>query len=290
MTATNQPTESPIEGSSSTAGKPSSTTGPEPSKVFRILSWVFALFITALWIFGLAEIVLMWLPDDTLVSLLGDGDPDPIELEWRGQFFYIGIAAWTLVPPLFAQLRRPQRRVAAMLQGWLGWIAAVLVLAVTGGLEPIDFVVLAIFTLLAVLHPARREMLRRPSFDRWQVGILAVGVIPWMVRAVVGIGDARDADGLPDVGDTAAHMVASNVSIAVVAMLIAGLLGASDHSSWKLPAWTAGLSSVLLGVHALVFHDQAAAIAAPWAVAAIGWGAVYLAATVNRARRTTPAA
>ena len=35
-----------------------------------------------------------------------------------------------------------------------------------------------VLTLLAALFPARSELFSTPSFDRLQVGVLAVGVVP----------------------------------------------------------------------------------------------------------------
>lgn len=258
-----------------------------PSKAFRIISWVVALASLALFIFGLAEIVLMWLSDSTLVSLLAeDGDTNPLELDYRSQFFHIGIVAWSLILALFSLLRAPQRRAAPMLQVLLYGVALIVVMAMVGGLEPIDVIVVAVYTVLVVLFPARSELFSRTQVDRWQVGVLAVGVVPWLVRAGVAVGDARDSGNF-EVGGTPVHMIEGNVALAVLAMLGGAAIGATDKSSWRLPAWTAALSSILLGVHALVFDDQAASLPAPWAAAAIAWGVAYAAAIVHRTRRTT---
>jgi hypothetical protein len=260
-----------------------------PSRAFRIVSWIVALASLAAFIWGLSEIVLMWLSDSTLVSLLAeDGETNPIELDYRSQFFHIGILNWAIVPSLIVLLRTPQRRTAPMLQVWLGSVALLVVMALVGGPEPIDFIIFGVYTLLIALFPARSEVLRRPSFDRWQIGVLAVGVIPWLVRAGVAVGDARDAGDF-EVGGTPVHMIEGNVALAIVVMLLAAVIGSTDKSTWKLPAWTAALSSVLLGVHALVFDDQAASVPAPWAIAAVIWGVAYAAAIVHRNRRTTPA-
>jgi len=274
-----------ITRSSSTPGEEQPTDERRTPTAFRIVAWVVALASLAIGIFGLLEIVLMWLPDGTLVSLLGDDDPSPPELDYRSQFFHIGIVAWTVVPPLFAQLRRPERRVAPMLQVWLGGVALVVVMALVGGLEPIDFVVLAAYTLLAALHPARNELFHPIRFDRFQAGLAAVAAIPWLVRAGVAVDDARSAGDF-EVGDSPVHMVEGNVALAVVMLLLVAAIGATDRSSWKLPAWTASLSSIGLGLHALVFDEQAASLPVPWAVAAIAWGLADAGAVVRRTRRT----
>jgi hypothetical protein len=280
MTATNHESA----GTSTAADLPPDIGGPRASTAFRIVSWVVGLGTVALWVFGLMEPVLMWLSDETLLSLFEEGEPTEIE-NYRSQFFHIGIAVWAVVPSVLVQLRRPERRVAPLMQMWFGAIALVVVMAIVGGLEPIDFVLLAAFTLLAALHPARREMFRRTGVDRAQLGVLAVGAVPWLVRAGVAIGDAWDAKDLPDVDGTPALMIEGNVALAVVLVLLAAAIGATRHSGWKLLAWTAALSPIGIGVHALVFDDQAASVSAPWAVAAVGWGIAYAAATVGRLRR-----
>ncbi len=262
--------------------------GVQPSRAFRIVSWVVALALLAGFIWGLAEIVLMWLPDRALTWMLAeDRETAPIELDYRSQFFHIGILNWAILPCLFALLRTPQRRVAPMLQVWLAGVTLIVVMALVGGLEPFDFIVFGVYTVLLALFPARSQLFSMPSFDRWQVGVLALGVVPWLVRAGVAIGDARDAGDF-EVAGTPVHMIEGNVAFAVIVMLIAAAIGATNKSTWKLPAWIAAAASVLLGIHALVFPDQAASVPGPWAVAAIAWGIAYAAAIVHRTRRTLP--
>jgi hypothetical protein len=258
------------------------TTGEQPaSRAFRIVSWIVALATLMLFGLGLTEIVLMWLPDGALETIFDE--TNPLELDYRSQFFHIGIVAWTIIPPLFMLLRRPERRAAPMLQVWLGAVALVVVMILIGGLEAIDIIVLGVFTLLAALFPARSELIRRPRFDRWQVGVLALGAAPWLVRAGVAVGDARDAGDF-EVGDSPVRMVEGNVALAAALLLLVAAIGATDTSSWQLSAWTAAIASGLLGLHALVFPQQMASIPAPWAVAAICWGVAYAAATVRRSQ------
>ncbi|MEJ2595382.1 MAG: hypothetical protein P8100_09710, partial [bacterium] len=97
---------------------------------FRIVSWVVGLGTVALWVFGLMEPVLMWLSDETLLSLFEEGEPTEIE-NYRSQFFHIGIAVWAVVPSVLVQLRRPERRVAPLMQMWFGAIALVVVYFLT---------------------------------------------------------------------------------------------------------------------------------------------------------------
>jgi hypothetical protein len=277
-----------ITRSSSTLGEEQPTDARRTSTAFRIVSWIVALATLAIAIFGLLEIPIMWLPDDTLVSLLGDGDPNPLELDYRSQFFHIGIVAWTLVPPLFAQLRRPGRRVAPLLQVWLGGLALIVVMALVGGLEPQDFIIFGAYTVLAALHPSRSELFRAVRFDRLQAGLAAVAAVPWLIRAAMAVDDARNAGDF-EVGESPVHMVEGNVALAVVLMLIVAVLGATDTSSWKLPAWTAALAPAALGVHSLVFDEQAASLPVAWAIAAIAWGGAYAAAIVHRTRPSASA-
>jgi hypothetical protein len=283
MTHTNVPTAQPPAGTDRTGGQ--STTQVRPSRAFRIVSWTAALAALAIWIFGLTEIVLMWLSDDALVSLVGEGDPDPALLDYRSQFLHLGIVAWALVLPLLAQLRSPQRRVAPMLQLWLGAVALIVVGALAGVLEPLDIVILTVFSAIAMLHPARGELFRPSSVDRWQLAVLAVGLVPWLVRAGFAVQDAWDAGDLTVVEQSTAQAAWASVPLAVVVMLLAAAVGATHKSSWRLPAWTAAVAAVLIGSHALAFPEQAASLGTPWAVAAIAWGVAFGAATTRRSRR-----
>jgi hypothetical protein len=167
MTRNRQSTTSGIQpmpaGKEAPIGPPGSApvaepTGPAPSTAFRVASWFVALAAVAVFIFGLLELVLMWLPDATLQSVFEEqGSEDLDFLAFRVQFFAVAVAAWTVVLGLLAQLVRPARQVAGMAQAWgaAATMAAMLAAAGAFGLE--DAVVLLAVTVVLLLHPHARS-------------------------------------------------------------------------------------------------------------------------------------
>lgn len=57
-----------------------------------------------------------------------------------------------------------------------------------------------------------------------------------------------------------------------------GLLASLRPDGWRLTAWVAGLLPALLGLASLVFPDAGSSLSLVWALAAIAWGVVFVAA------------
>lgn len=75
---------------------------------FRVVATLVAIFILVQEIFGLMEIVLMWLPGDTLSSMFDDEFSEISS--HRAHFMAIGITSWAVVLSMLVQLRKPDRR------------------------------------------------------------------------------------------------------------------------------------------------------------------------------------
>lgn len=133
---------------------------------FRVSSVLAAAVALVVFGVGLAEIALMWLSDATLLSAFDELARS--DLDYRSEFNHFGIVAWAIVPPLLVQLWRPAQRVAPMLQALAVAGAGVVVMAISGALEIVDIVVLAVVGLLAWLHPCATELFRRPGVDGLQ--------------------------------------------------------------------------------------------------------------------------
>lgn len=255
---------------------------------FHIVSWLMALGVLVLFIFGLMELVLMWLPDQALMSMIDD--LTAADLQDRGHFNSIGIVAWAFVPAVVVQVRRPQRRVAAMLLAVAVVVVAAVVYGLSGSLRDWlieDVGLLVPVLLLAVLHPRAAELVRRPRWDATMGGLVALAVVPWLVYA---FGQAqlqwRNA-----AGDTHAGLEHWAVSaLMAVTIVLAGLIGATDHAGWRLPAWFAALASMEYGFHSLVFPDVPSNAPTLWAVTLVAWGGAYAAAIIRRSRRSRASA
>lgn len=250
---------------------------------FRTLAWLTSLEVVLLLGVGLLEVGFMWLPDATVVSMFDD--VGAAELVHRGHFNSIGIVAWALVPAVLVQLRRPEQRVAAMLQAVGIVLAGAVLYGLSGSLTDwlLEEVTLLVpVLLLAVLHPRARDLVRRPRLDRRMTSVVALAAVPWLMFAA-----AQAQTQWRDVaGDPHAQMEhwATSALMAVV-IVLTGLIGSTDHPGWRLPAWIAALASIDYGLHSLAFPDVASNASTPWAIAAIVWGCAYAAAVVHRSRR-----
>lgn len=254
---------------------------------FWVVTVITALGLLAMNVFGLLEVVLMWLPGETLGSMFSEDFESVAEVEaHRAHFMGVGIIAWTVVLAVLAQLRKPQRRVAQMLLLVVVAIGATVVFGLSGTfgewlLE--EWTILIPVLLVAALHPRAGDLTRLPKFDGRMAGLIAVATVPWMVFAV---NHARlqlsNAAGDP-------HAELEHWAVAALLALVivgAGAIGASHHDGWRLPAWIAAIGSLAYGVHSLVFPDPASALSRMWAITAVAWGVVFAVSVIGRSRAT----
>jgi len=250
---------------------------------FRTVAWVTSLEVLALFVFGLMEVVFMWLPDATVVSMFDD--ITAADLAHRGHFNMVGIVAWAFVPAVLVQLRTPERRVAAMLQAVGIVLAGTVVYGLSGPLTDWlleEIILLVPVLLLARLHPRAGELVRRPRLHRRMAGLVALAAVPWLAFASV----QAELQWSSMAGDSHAQMEHwATSALMALTIVLAGLLGSTDHTGWRLPAWTAALGSIDYGLHSLVFPDVASNASTLWAVAAVAWGCVYALTIVQRSGR-----
>jgi hypothetical protein len=264
-------------------------TGSRARRVaFRVLAWVTSLEVLVLFLFGLMEVVFMWLPDATVVSMFDD--IAAADLVHRGHFNSIGIVSWAFVPVVLVQLRNPERRVAAMLLAVAIVLTGTVVYGLSGSLTAWlleEIILLVSVLLLAWLHPRAGDLVRRPRLDRAMIGLVALAAAPWLVFAST----QAQLQWRNVAGDSHADMEhwATSALMAVI-IVVAGMIGSTDHTGWRLPAWIAALASIDYGVHSLVFPDVASNASTLWAVAAVAWGCAYAVTIVRRSRRPVRAA
>lgn len=253
--------------------------------IFRVVAVLTSLWVLAMSIFALMEIVLMWLPGDTLLSMIDDFTP--AHLGHRTHFMNAGVIAWAVVLGVFVQLRTPARREAPMLHALIIALGASVLFALSGSLGDwlLEEVTLLIpLLLLAFLHPRARQLIRMPTWDRGMAGLAAVAAVPWLVFAFTQAQlQWRNVAG--DVHAEAEHWAAAALMALVV--VACAFIGSTIHSGWRLTAWVAVLASANYGLHSLVFAEQASAASTPWATAAIAWGVIYAASIIRRSRLGT---
>jgi hypothetical protein len=249
---------------------------------FRVFAIVVSLSLLVLMVFSLLEAVIMWLSWDTLMSFIDDL-PAGDEIH-RAHFNIVGIVSWALVTGVVVQLRKPERRTAAMLQAVGIVVAGMAFYGLSGTITewltedvaPVVFVL-----ILAWLHPRARELVKMPRLEPRMAGLVALAAVPWLVfitnQAILQWRNVA--------GDTHAEMEHwATAALLGIVVLWCGLVGSSDHSGWRLPAWIAGLASIDYGLHSLVFPEAASNASTSWGVAAVIWGFTFLAAAITRSR------
>ncbi|MDP8975645.1 MAG: hypothetical protein M3N28_04630 [Actinomycetota bacterium] len=249
---------------------------------FRVLAVITTLWMLALSVFGLLELVLMWLPGETLMSMIDDFTAT--DLSHRSHFMSVGIVAWATVLAIVVQLRKPARRVAPMLQLVVIAIAAAVVFALSGTFGDwllAEATILVPVLLLTWLHPRARDLVSKPTFDRAMFALTAVAAVPWSVF-IVNHARLQLASAAGDSHAELEHW--ANAALMAIVILACGFIGSSDHDGWRLPAWIAAGASLVYGVHSLVFPDPSSAASTVWAVAAVAWGLVFGVSIVRRSR------
>lgn len=250
---------------------------------FRVVSVIVALWFLIYFSFALLEVGLMWLPEPTLIEVVGEEETLDLGLH-RTHFMMIGVVAWALVLPVLTQLRKPQRKVAPMIQLAAVAVGGTIVYGLSGTVAEWLFeegAVLVPVIVLVLLHPRARDFMRRPGFDRNLLALAVVGAVPWFVYLI----DNARLQLVSATGDTHAELEHwATAALLSIVMIVCSLIGASDHDGWKLPAWVASAGAVIVGVHTLVFPGLASGLSMPWAVASVVWGIALSAATIRRSR------
>lgn len=182
---------------------------------------------------------------------------------------------------LLAQFRRPSRNVAGMVMALIPWAGLLL----AGILSTEVFRVVLInpsrvvapaVVITALLHPTGRHFFRSFSVSRvnWMMlALVVIAAVPLLAYAATNIGLQAT---IPD--DHAAQGHYGYMAAFAFTVVGVGLLASLRPDGWWLPAWVAGLLPVLLGITSLVLPDNSSSLSLAWAIAAIAWGVVFIAA------------
>lgn len=208
-------------------------------------------------------VAVMVLPNTALKVVTDWGGPHMVH-----DVMFTLFAAMVLVG-LAAQVGAPRQRVAAMTLVVAFPLGAVVAGVATGFFFPPLVVMLALGLIATLAHPAARNLVRpqaRPS------GLTFGLAVVWLVPALVYVADnlvlQMDAAG----GEHAefGHWVAAAVIALSVPVLAA--VGGLRGLGWRVPAWFAAVTAVLLGGTSLGFPGHPSSLGVGWGAAAIVWG------------------
>lgn len=195
---------------------------------------------------------------------------------------------------LLAQVRRPRRNVAGMLMTLIPPAALAFVLLFTlvlaGNtrvLQPPWLIVGAGALLATALHPAGSAFFSsfRGSRLNWPtaalVAVAATALVPFVVSNI-GLQAS-----VPDDHAAAGHY--GFMAAFALTTIGLGVLASLRPDGWRLPAWTTGLLPALVGATSIAYPQATSSLSSPWALAAIVWGLLFIAATQLARGPTGPA-
>ena len=219
-----------------------------------------------------------------LVTAFGDvGEMAGHEVHMFAQ----GVFAWTVLAAVAVQLRQPARRVGA---AWAYTLATVITFSMfvvladlPGGVVPILIAAIGVAVLAFLAHPASLRAKVAPT-GRPSVLLLAlaaVAAIPLVTYAAGQIA-IHLASGPHDEHWQFGHWIIM-AALALVAVGLAAV-AAAKVSGWRFPLWTAGLIVAALGAGSLALN-AVSQLQTGWALAALAWGAGFIAAGELEARR-----
>lgn len=262
------------------ANSQASTVSPRhASKFGRFLFGTVAILAAPIGLIGLLALLLAW-----GVEIPGSYVDTPHQVHQIGwgalyAIIYAGGA-------LLAQVRRPERKPAAMQQLALT-VAAILLGAVLAGdwfVDPWVWLPVVALVVLIALHPDRARLLERGAGPSGRLGALAlVGAVPLVVFALLQAAQTRAA--VP--GDI--HLAPEDhwLSMARMALATAFLAGLAAFRTrgFRIPAWSSGLVAIVYGAASVAFPGLASSAGVPVGVTAITWGAAFIVLAEAEARR-----
>jgi hypothetical protein len=196
----------------------------------------------------------------------------------------------TAVVGLLAQLRRPLKNVAGMLMAlipWVGLLLAAILSTDPGVIRSAERMLVAAGTVAAaLLHPARGDFFRSfISRVNWvMLALVLIAAVPLLPFAATNLGLQRAVTDEHAAMGHYGFMAAFSFTVIGV-----GLLASLRPIGWRLTAWVAGLLPALFGLASLLLPDASSSLGLGWALAAIAWGALFVAAgELTRTRRPRP--
>jgi hypothetical protein len=191
---------------------------------------------------------------------------------------------------LLAQLLSPSKNVAGQVMTLIPWTALVFVFPLTNywtapgaGFVIAATAIFGALTLNAtIFHPTGRDMLRSFSVsrvDRAMLALVIVAAVPLLAFAFSNIGLQRTITN--DHSNAGHYGFMAAFSFTVIGV---GLLSSLRPDGWRLTAWVAGILPALLGISSLLFPGVDSSLGLPWALAAIAWGVVLVAAAESARR------
>jgi hypothetical protein len=244
--------------------------------VFRVLCVLFALFYAFL--------------SGAVSGLLGSAWGEPVHrVHHMGGVLFIGL----LVAGLLAQLRVPERNIAAFQQVAAGALAILIVSLIVGDpdnyggnvgiIDPLFLIFLVPVVVLGALHPARGSLFRGGVRMSWVLaGIALAAAIP---LAIYGVDQAlAQRNSWPPTADPH-HTKWFMMAQLAFAIPLVGLVASFKAEGWRVPAWSAGGAAIVFGLASVLYPDLASSAGRLWGSLSIIGGTAFIVVSLRESRR-----
>lgn len=199
------------------------------------------------------------------------------DLAWGGMGgILFAVGALTL-------LRRPAQKVAPMQQIVAVQVAFILAFALATDFDPFVLIFVVVIGAMAVLHPAREQLLRAGRPSPVLAGLTVLAAIP-LIGYALGQGELARADTVSEHADLN-HW--TGMAALAFALILVGLVASFRAKGRRITAWGAGAAAALFGLGSLIYPDAPSSAGEAWGIVAIAGGLLFVAAAEWEARRRT---
>lgn len=182
------------------------------------------------------------------------------------------VVTGSLLVGMGVQLRSPARRVAPLQQAFVVSVLAAAVAALGGNVAVLPVAFIAVGLAVSILHPSRAQMLRPGRVNRALL-IAAVLAAPPVIGYALGQFRLQIDNADPIHASRGHYALMASGAVALLLVVVVAALGARGS---RVPAWTAGIGSILLGVFSIVGPADSSSFGIGWGIAAIAAGIVVV--------------
>jgi hypothetical protein len=257
--------------------KTAGETGQVRRVAFSAWAWILSLFFGLLFV-GLTILTIgtWFLGRDTMTNPVTD-------------LGFLALGGVIVGAGFAVQLKAPESNVSGMQQALIGLLALAFAGLIGARIEPMigGLIFLMAAVVLAALHPARGELLKRPGHVSPSLAVLSiVAAIPAAAYAGSMLVSAREAGascflGRCAHGDRFAEMAALAIAIALI-----GMLAALKARGWIVTALSAGVSGITVGLASIGLPNVAGSLGQVGGTVAIAWGVLFVVLAEREAMET----
>lgn len=263
-----------MTGSVVDQGAPSSAWQRKRRRIFVMVAWALTIVLAALFTFVIALTFILWVqnPASALTTPVTD-------------LAFAGLGA-SIVAGVASQLR-PDRPVIGLAQSLIGALALVGAGAVSHRDEPqVGGMLMALLVGgLWVLRPRGAAERRVERVDLRLVVAGVVGLAAALPLASYAVGRALESVPACYLGRCATGDRFPELAAAIILFPLLVLLAATRLPGWRLPMWTSALSTIVLGIAAMVLPHAPSSPGTVGGAFSVVWGGALVVFLMRRRRR-----